>query len=143
MRSMLWLKAFHIVFVITWFAGIFYLPRLFVYHALTEDTISNERFKLMERRLYRGIMTPSAVLAIGFGGWMLALAWDSLGHAGWMQAKLALVVALIGYHVWCGKIVTRFAQNANRHSARFYRWFNEAPLLVLIPVVILAVVKPF
>ena len=140
---MLWLKAFHIVFVITWFAGIFYLPRLFVYHALTEDPISNARFKVMERRLYRGIMTPSAVLAIGLGVSMMILGWDAFRHAGWLHAKLALVVALIGYHIWCGRIVADFAHDANHHSDTFYRWFNEAPLFVLFPAVILAVVKPF
>jgi len=140
---MLWLKAFHVIFVITWFAGIFYLPRLFVYHALCSDEISNERFKLMERRLYRGIMTPSAVLAVGFGLWMLVLAWSSYVHAVWLQIKLVLVIALIGYHLFCGKIVADFANDANRHSDRFFRWLNEAPLLVLVPVVILAVVKPF
>ena len=140
---MLWLKAFHVIFVITWFAGIFYLPRLFVYHALCSDAISNERFKLMERRLYRGIMTPSAILAVGSGVWMLALGWSSYTHAVWLQIKLVLVVALIAYHLFCGKIVTDFAKDANRHSDRFFRWLNEAPLLVLVPVVILAVVKPF
>lgn len=140
---MLWLKAFHVIFVITWFAGIFYLPRLFVYHALCTDAISNERFKLMERRLYRGIMTPSAILAVGFGLWMLALGWSGYAHAAWLQVKLVLVIALIGYHLFCGKIVANFAKDTNRHSDRFFRWLNEAPLLVLVPVVILAVVKPF
>jgi putative membrane protein len=140
---MLWLKAFHVIFVITWFAGIFYLPRLFVYHALCSDAISNERFKLMERRLYRGIMTPSAILAVGFGLWILVLGWSAYAHAGWLQIKLVLVIALIGYHLFCGKIVADFAKDANRHSDRFFRWLNEAPLLVLVPVVILAVVKPF
>lgn len=139
----LWIKAFHVIFVVTWFAGIFYLPRLFVYHALVKDPIGNERFKVMERRLYRGIMTPSAVIAVLCGIWLLALSWDSLARAGWMHVKLALVVALIVYHVFCGRIIATFARDANQRSDRFYRWFNEAPLLALIPIVILAVVKPF
>jgi protoporphyrinogen IX oxidase len=140
---MLWLKAFHIVFVIAWFAGIFYLPRLFVYHALTTDPISNERFKIMERRLYRGIMTPAAIAAVSCGAWLLLLSWETLGRAGWMHAKLALVIGLVAYHVYCGRIIAAFARDANRRSDRFYRWFNEVPVLALIPVVILAVVKPF
>ena len=140
---MLWLKAFHMIFVIAWFAGIFYLPRLFVYHALATDSISNERFKVMERKLYRGIMTPSAAIAVLCGAGLLALSWDSLAHSGWMQVKLGLVLAMLGYHVYCGKIIATFAANSNRRSDRFYRWFNEAPVFALIPIVILAVVKPF
>jgi putative membrane protein len=140
---MLWLKAFHIIFVISWFAGIFYLPRLFVYHALATDTIGKDRFKVMERKLYRGIMTPSAVLAILSGGALLAMSWSSLAGAHWLRVKLGFVAALICYHVYCGAIIGTFASDSNRHSDRYYRWFNELPLLALIPIVILAVVKPF
>jgi putative membrane protein len=140
---MLWIKAFHVIFVISWFAGIFYLPRLFVYHALATDSISNDRFKVMERKLYRGIMTPSAVLVVLTGAALLAMSWSSFANAGWLHVKLGLVVAMIGYHAYCGIIVRRFATDSNERSDRYYRWFNELPLLALIPIVILAVVKPF
>lgn len=138
---LLWLKAFHIVFVVTWFAGLFYLPRLFVYHAVTTDSISIERFKIMERRLYL-IMTIGALLAALFGVLML-LAVPAYLHMGWLHAKLFLVVLLIGYHFLCRQLVKRFAQDKNDHSQGWYRWFNEAPSLLLIGIVILVVVKPF
>ncbi|SFM81827.1 protoporphyrinogen oxidase HemJ [Halopseudomonas yangmingensis] len=138
----LWIKAFHIIAVVTWFAALFYLPRLFVYHAMSEDRVSQERFKIMERKLYRGIMTPSMVVAVGLGLWMLQQMpfWMSQG---WMHAKLTLVVALIGYHFVCGHYLRLFANDRNTRGHVFYRWFNEAPVLVLIAVVILVVVKPF
>jgi len=137
---MLWIKAFHIVFVVTWFAGLFYLPRLFVYHAMTDDTAGRERFKVMERKLYFGIMAPGAVLTIAFGLWL----WLGYGlSGGWLHAKLALVAVLIAYHLWCGKLVNDFKYGRNSRSHVWYRWFNEFPVVVLIAVVILAVVKPF
>ena len=106
---MLWVKAFHIIFIVTWFAGLFYLPRLFVYHAMSDDSISNERFKIMERKLYYGITTPSAVLTVVFGVWMLwDYAWVAFSKTGWLHAKLTLVVILIGYHIYCGKLVKHF-----------------------------------
>ena len=140
--TLLWIKALHIIFVITWFAGIFYLPRLFVYHAMAEDQTGRERFQVMERKLYRGIMNPSAVLTVGFGIWLLALAPGWL-QAGWMHAKLALVVLLIGYHLYCGRLLRAFAEERNRHGHVWYRIFNEVPVLILVAVVILVVVKPF
>ncbi|WP_022962957.1 protoporphyrinogen oxidase HemJ [Halopseudomonas pelagia] len=138
----LWIKAFHIIAVVTWFAALFYLPRLFVYHAQSEDSTSQERFKIMERKLYRGIMTPSMVVTLALGFWMLWLqpAWLSQG---WLHAKLTLVAALVVYHFACGRLVKRFAADANARSHVFYRWFNEAPVLVLLGAVILVVVKPF
>ncbi|WP_435104475.1 protoporphyrinogen oxidase HemJ [Arhodomonas sp. AD133] len=138
----LWIKALHIIFVVTWFAAVFYLPRLFVYHAQTDDTPGRERFQVMERKLYRGIMTPSAVLTVAFGAWLLWLnpAWLSQG---WLHAKLALVAALIAYHLWCGKLLRAFAADDNRHGHVWYRWFNELPVLILVSVVILVEVKPF
>lgn len=138
----LWTKAFHLVFVVTWFAALFYLPRLFVYHAMSTDEPSIERFKVMERKLYRGIMTPSAVLTLAFG---IALLWQAPGwlQQGWLHLKLCLVLALIGYHIWCGRLLKAFREDRNRHTHVWYRWFNEAPVLVLIAVVVLAVVKPF
>jgi len=138
----LWLKAFHIVFVVTWFAALFYLPRLFVYHAMSEDRVSQDRFKIMERKLYRGIMTPSAFLAVGFGVGMLLLqpAWL---QQGWLHAKLTLVALLVGYHLFCGKLLRDFRDDRNTRSHVWFRWFNEAPVLVLFGVVILVVLKPF
>lgn len=140
---MLWIKSFHVIFVVTWFAGLFYLPRLFVYHASAQDSISLQRFQLMERRLYRGIMTPSGILATVFGFWMLILGWDVYRHLGWVHAKLGLVLVLWVYHILCGRAVKRFATNTNRHSETYYRFFNEFPALILVAVVILVVVKPF
>ena len=138
---MLWVKALHIIFMVTWFAGLFYLPRLFVYHAMAEDRPSIERFKVMERKLFWGIMTPGALLTIVFGLW-LWLGWFR-GASGWLHAKLLLVLLLIGYHLWCAILVRDFARDQNAKSHRWYRWFNEVPAAVLFLVVILVVVKPF
>lgn len=138
---MLWIKAFHIVFVITWFAGLFYLPRLFVYHAMSSDQASLERFKVMERKLFRGIMTPSAVLAVLSGIAILHYVPGFL-HTGWMALKLALVGLLILYHVWCGVILKAFREDRNTRSHVWYRWFNEAPVVALVAIVVLVVVKP-
>ncbi|MDH5435440.1 MAG: protoporphyrinogen oxidase HemJ [Gammaproteobacteria bacterium] len=140
---MLWLKAFHIIFMVTWFAGLFYLPRLFVYHAMSDDQTSIERFKIMERKLFYGIMTPGAILTIGLGLSMIWLnGWSTYSNAGWMHIKLALIALLIGYHFYCGKLVNTFKQDINKRSHVFYRWFNEFPVLILIAVIILAVVRP-
>lgn len=140
---MLWVKAFHLISIVTWFAAIFYLPRLFVYHASADDQISNERFKIMERKLYRGIMTPSMVIVIGLGIWLVSYSPQYYASAGWMHAKLALVALLVVYHFWCGRIVRQFRDDANQRSHIFYRWFNEAPVFLLLGIVLLAVVKPF
>jgi putative membrane protein len=137
---MLWLKAFHVVFMVTWFAGLFYLPRLFVYHALANDVEGIARFKIMERKLYYGIMTPGAVLTI-VSGLTLWLGYGITG--GWLHAKLALVAVLIVYHLWCGKLVLAFRDDRNAHSHVWYRWFNEVPVLLLIAIVVLVIVKPF
>ena len=138
---MLWVKALHIVFMVTWFAGLFYLPRLFVYHAQAQDRPSLERFKLMERRLFWGIMTPGAVLTIAFGVW-LWLGWFR-GASGWFHAKVALVALLVGYHLWCWRLMQAFAAERNRRGHLWYRWFNEVPTVVLFATVILVVLKPF
>lgn len=138
---MLWVKSFHIIFMVTWFAGLFYLPRLFVYHAAARDRISLHRFKVMERRLFWGIMTPGAVLTILFGVW-LWLGWFR-GATGWLHAKIALVAVLAAYHVWCWRLVKAFAAERNTKSERWYRWFNEFPTLVLVATVLLVVFKPF
>ena len=139
---MLWILSFHIIFMVTWFAGLFYLPRLFVYHALCEDEISNQRFKIMERKLFFGIMTPGAILTIGFGSWMLMKNWDAYMIGYWMHIKLGLVWLLVFYHIWCGFILKAFKEDRNTHSHVWYRWFNEAPVLALIAIVILVIVKP-
>jgi len=138
---MLWIKSLHIIFVVTWFAGLFYLPRLYVYHAMSDDRPSIERFKIMERKLYWGIMTPGGVLTAVFGFWM----WLGYGMGAgqlWMHAKLLVVALLIAYHVWCGILLADFRHDRNRRSHVWYRWFNEAPTLLLIAAVFLVVLKP-
>ncbi|KAF0812433.1 hypothetical protein IGB42_03101 [Andreprevotia sp. IGB-42] len=140
---MAWVKAFHIIFVVSWFAGLFYLPRLFVNHAQVEDTTTRARLALMERKLLR-FMTPLAVLAVAFGAWT----WSYYGFASgpgwrWMHAKLTLVLLLIGYHGWCWKLHADFARGHNTRSHVWYRVFNELPVLALFAIVILVVVKPF
>jgi protoporphyrinogen IX oxidase len=138
---MLWLKAFHLVFVVAWFAGLFYLPRLFVYHATTSDQLGSERFKTMERRLF-AMMTIGFALTAVFGVAMLVRA-PALLSSGWVQLKLALVALLIGYHVWCHRLMLAFRRDANHRSERWLRVFNEGPSLLLIAIVLLAVLKPF
>lgn len=141
---MLWLKAFHLIFMVTWFAGIFYLPRLFVYHAMAEDKTGIERFKIMERKLYWGIATPGAMLTWLFGIWMLYdYAWRTYGSAGWLHIKLVLLVLLSVYHVMCGKLLIDFKHDRNRHGHIWYRWFNEIPVVFLVAIILLAVLKPF
>jgi len=137
---MLWLKAFHIVFVVTWFAGIFYLPRLFLYHAAATDTVSIERFQMMEQRLF-AIMTIGATLTLLFGISLLIVTPGFL-QAGWLHAKLTLVLVLIAYHAWCYRLM-RDLRAGRRRSSTWYRLFNEVPSLLLIAIVILVVVKPF
>ncbi|HZF25314.1 MAG TPA: CopD family protein [Steroidobacteraceae bacterium] len=136
---MLWFKALHVVFMVTWFAGLFYLPRLFVYHAAASDTVGRERFETMERRLF-AIMSLGALLTLGFGLAMLWRAPEYLDFA-WLRTKLVLVALLVLYHVWCYRLMQELAA-ARAHSQRWYRWFNEVPGLLLIAIVILAVLKP-
>lgn len=136
---MLWVKAFHIIFVTSWFAGLFYLPRLFVNHAAATDQAVSEQLKLMEYRLYR-FMLPLATLAISFGLWL----WLGYGiSGGWLHAKIGLVVILVGYHFYCGKLMNDFKLGKNKHSHVWYRWFNELPVLLLFAIVVLVEVKPF
>ena len=137
---MLWIKSFHIIFMVTWFAGLFYLPRLFVYHAMSEDKVSRERFKIMERKLFFGIMTPGAVLTIVLGLWL----WLGYGfNGGWLHAKVALVAVLVAYHAYCGKLMVDFRHDRNRHGHAFYRWLNELPVVVLIAIILLVELQPF
>jgi len=137
---MLWFKALHLIFMVTWFAGLFYLPRLFVYHAMSDDQSSNERFKIMERKLYYGIMTPGMVLTIVFGIGILMNGHylDQL----WIHIKLTLVGILVIYHIHCGKLLVDFKHDRNTHSHVYYRWYNEFPVLLLIPIIFLAVFRP-
>jgi len=136
---MLWVKAFHIIFVVSWFAGLFYLPRIFVNHAMATEPAEIARLKLMEGKLYR-FVTPIGALAIIFGFWL----WFGYGFSGgWLHAKTALVMLLAGYHLYCGHLVKLFAQDRNTRSHVWFRFFNEVPVLVLIAVVILVTVKPF
>jgi protoporphyrinogen IX oxidase len=137
----LWLKAFHIIFVVTWFAGLFYLPRLFVYHVTATDPLGLQRFVVMERRLF-GIMTLGATLAAILGVAMIASAPAYLTF-GWLRAKLVLVALLVGYHGWCHRLMVKLREGKNRHSERWMRLFNEVPALLLIAIVVLAVVKPW
>ena len=141
---MLWLKAFHLIAMVTWFAGLFYLPRLFVYHAMSEDEISRERFKLMERKLYFVIMTPGMIATLVFGIWMLcSYAWTLYAASGWLHVKLLLLVLLLGYHWLCGKWLQDFKHDRNRHDHVFFRKVNEIPVLFLFAIILLAVIKPF
>ncbi len=140
---MLWIKAFHIISLVCWFAALFYLPRLFVYHAQSEDEISRERFKIMERKLYRGIATPSLIATVLFGTLLMLDNWTYYSSAQWFWAKMALVVILLAYHGLCGRHLKMLRDNKSAHSHVFFRWFNEFPVLILISVVILVVVRPF
>jgi len=140
--NMLWVKAFHLIGMVSWFAGLFYLPRLLVYHAQSEDTISIERFKIMERRLYNGIMHPAALITIIFGTWLMSYNFSGYLQMGWMHTKLLFIFILIGYHVYCGKLLKDFKSDKNKYSSNFFRWFNEIPTVILFVIIILVVVKP-
>lgn len=140
---MLWIKAFHIVAMVAWFAGLFYLPRLFVYHSESTDFLSHARFKVMERRLYYGITWPAAITTTILGLWLLSYNWDYYLHAAWFHGKLMGIVLLWVFHLRCGHYLKQFKQDKNRKTTRFYRMFNEIPTLLLIAIVILVVVKPF
>src|SRR5579862_1066488 len=139
---MLWVKAFHIIFMVTWFSGLFYLPRLFVYHAMATDIISRDRFKIMERKLFFGIMTPGAIFTILFGIWALSFNFPGYMQMGWMHLKLTLVGLLVVYHLYLGKCLINFKKDRNTHGHVFYRILNEVPVLFLVAIVILVVVQP-
>ncbi len=139
--TMEWVKAFHIAAMVAWFAGLFYLPRLFVYHATATDETGIERFKVMERKLFFGIMTPAAIVTVVLGLWLWLGWWREAGA--WMHAKFALVLVLIAYHVWCGKLLADFKHGRNRRSHVWFRWFNEFPVLLLIAITVLVEVKPW
>ena len=139
----LWLKAFHIAAMVTWFAGLFYLPRLFVYHAMTTDEPGRERFKVMERKLYRGITTPGGVVTLALGTALaMQMPADALRAATWLHWKLVLVAILVAYHLYLGRLLRLFALDDNRHGHVFYRWINEFPVLILVAAICLVVLKP-
>ena len=140
LNTMLWVKSFHIIFMVSWFAGIFYLPRLFVYHAMTDDEAGKERFKIMERKLYR-FVTPFMVLTLILGIWLM-IEWQMYTSL-WMHIKLALVTLLVAYHFYCGHIVKLFAEDKIQRDHVWFRWFNELPVILLLLIVVLVVVKPF
>lgn len=144
--AMLWLKSFHIIGMVAWFAGLFYLPRLFVYHASLEKSEAKayQRFCTMERRLYRGIMAPSAVITLVLGvGLVHSMGWSFRHPPLWLTLKLILIGLLIIYHLYCGQIIKKFAHTQNQKTATFYRWFNEVPTVLLTFIVLLVVIKPW
>ncbi len=140
---MLWVKAFHIIAMTCWFSGLFYLPRLFVYHAMATDTISKERFKIMEKKLYHLIATPAATFTVILGIWLLSFNMHAYMQMAWMHAKLGLVALLIIYHIYLGVLMKGFRYDRNKHSDKFYRILNEIPVVFLIAIVLLVVVQPF
>ena len=140
---MLLLKSLHLIFMVTWFAGLFYLPRLFVYHTMSNDAAGIDRFKIMERKLYFGIMTPGAVLTLVFGIWLAVVnGWDLYMEQTWFKVKLLLLLMLIAYHMCCGKLLKDFKYDRNTRSHIWYRWFNEVPVIFLVAIILLAVYKP-
>ena len=139
----MWLKAWHLIGMVTWFAGLFYLPRLFVYHAMSDDQPSIDRFKVMERKLFFGITTPGGIFTLVIGLWMpYDYAWAAFADHLWLQLKLVLLAVLVVYHIYCGFLLADFKHARNRHNHVWFRWFNELPVLLLIAIVLLAVLKP-
>lgn len=138
----LWFKSLHLIFMVAWFAGLFYLPRLFVYHAMAKNEETITFLTVMERKLLWGIMTPTAVLTVAFGLAMVIEGWAIYKTQWWLHTKLVLVAFLLGYHFWCAKLVQAFKQNRNTHSHVWYRWFNEITLIALIAIILLTVFKP-
>jgi len=141
---MLWYKALHLIFMVTWFSGLFYLPRLFVYHAMSDDEISIDRFKVMEKKLFYGIATPGGLLTIIFGFFLLVSnGMTSYSGQLWLSLKMILIAVLVLYHIYCFSLLQDFKYNRNKHTHIWYRWFNEVPVLILVGIVLLAVIKPF
>ena len=136
---MLYVKSLHIIAVICWMAAIFYMPRLFVYHSMAEDQVSRDRFKIMERKLMKGIMTPSMIATWVFGFWLISYGFNG----GWLHLKILLVVGMTAYHMWCASTMKKFERDEIPHGHVFYRWLNELPVLLLIPIIFLVVLKPF
>jgi len=140
---MIWVKALHLIFMVAWFAGLFYLPRLFVNHAMAEEPEVRNRLAVMETKLYR-FVTPWMVLVLIFGAWLIIdYAWLAYAHMLWLKIKIFLIAILVVYHFYCGKIIRELASNNSQRSHIWYRWFNEFPVVILFAVIILSVVKPF
>ncbi len=141
---MLWYKALHLIFMVTWFSGLFYLPRLFVYHAMSDDKISIDRFKVMEKKLFYGIATPGGLLTIIFG-FCLLVSNGMTSYSGqlWLSLKMILIAVLVLYHIYCFSLLQDFKYDRNKHTHIWYRWFNEVPVLILVGIVLLTVIKPF
>ena len=140
----IWIQSFHVIFMVSWFAGLFYLPRLYVYHAMAEDKLSIERFKVMERKLYYAIMAPAATLTIALGLWLVTLqGLDWFKNAKWLHLKIVFVLILICYHCYLGYVMRQFAKESNTRGHIFYRFANEVPVLFLTVIVVLAYVKPY
>ena len=139
---MLWVKAFHIIFIVCWFSGLFYLPRLFVYHSMSKDQISKDRFVIMEQKLFWGIMTPSAIAAIVFGAWLLVANWSYFMAWWWMRVKLGLAILLVAHHFYCWWDMVKLREDSSFKTHVFFRIFNEIPVFILIGAVVLIVVKP-
>ena len=141
---MLWYKALHLIFMVTWFSGLFYLPRLFVYHAMSDDKISIDRFKVMEKKLFYGIATPGGLLTIIFG-FCLLVSNGMTSYSGqlWLSLKMILIAVLVLYHIYCFSLLQDFKYDRNKHTHTWFRWFNEVPVLILVGIVLLAVIKPF
>ena len=141
---MLWYKALHLIFMVTWFSGLFYLPRLFVYHAMSDDEISIDRFKIMEKKLFYGIATPGGLLTIIFG-FCLLVSNGMTSYSGqlWLSLKMILIAVLVLYHIYCFSLLQDFKYDRNKHTHIWYRWFNEVPVLILVGIILLAVIKPF
>ena len=141
---MLWYKALHLIFMVTWFSGLFYLPRLFVYHAMSDDKISIDRFKVMEKKLFYGIATPGGLLTIIFG-FCLLVSNGITSYSGqlWLSLKMILIAVLVLYHIYCFSLLQDFKYDRNKHTHIWYRWFNEVPVLILVGIILLAVIKPF
>ncbi len=141
---MIWYKALHLIFMVTWFSGLFYLPRLFVYHAMSDDKISIDRFKVMEKKLFYGIATPGGLLTIIFG-FCLLVSNGMISYSGqlWLSLKMILVAILVLYHIYCFSLLQDFKYDRNKHTHIWYRWFNEVPVLILVGIILLAVIKPF
>ena len=139
---MLWIKAFHVIAMVTWFAGLFYLPRLFVYHTQVNDEAGNQRFKVMEKKLFYYITTPGGILTSLFGLWLLTFNYDAYSHMMWLHVKLLLVACLWLFHFYCSFLLHAFKNDKNKHTEKFYRIINEVPTVILITVIILVYVKP-
>ena len=141
---MIWFKALHIIFMVTWFAGLFYLPRLFVYHTMSNDKISIDRFKIMEKKLFYGITTPGGLLTIIFGFFLLATnGITNYNDQIWFWLKMILIFILVLYHIYCFFLLQDFKYDRNKHTHVWYRWFNEIPVIILVGIILLAVIRPF